>query len=348
METTQKRFPLLGALLIDLGCLLILAGLLTSYFVFLPVTAVGTYVEHTVPFSSFDLPVSGENAKEQLKALVLESKKGEAKREVIGVFADDEKQLVLTKNELGEGDKKITFYAADLFVVSAEILKTHVSVDEENEVENRPVLNQSKEVGALFAITGDTFSMSKDGVIIRNGYLYRDDLRTYNDIGVLCADGTLRIVEKRDYLTIEDIVNMGVWQAWTFGPSLLDEDGTPKRKFNIAGSHLSDLEEEHPRTAMGMVKPGHYVFVMVDGRDVGYSKGATFPELAEIMVNEGCTVAYNLDGGRSAVMTYAEDGKQAVVNKPYKNGRGISDIVYVPLDKVLTSQKPQEGASDNE
>ena len=73
METTQKRFPLWGALLIDLGCLLILAGLLTSYFVFLPVTAVGTYVEHTVPFSSFDLPVSGENAKEQLKALVLES-----------------------------------------------------------------------------------------------------------------------------------------------------------------------------------------------------------------------------------------------------------------------------------
>ena len=348
MKKNQKNIPLWGALLIDLGCLLVLAGLLTSYFVFLPVTAVGTYVEHGIPFKTFSLPVSGENIEEQLKKLVLESKQGEASREVIGVYADDEKQLVLTKNELGEGEDKITFFAADLFVVSAEILRTNVSVNENKEVENRPVLSQSKDVNALFAITGDTFSMSKDGVIIRNGYLYRSDLRTYNDIGVLCADGSLRIVEKRDYLTIEDIVNMGVWQAWTFGPSLLDDKGQPKEKFNIAGSHLSDLEEEHPRTAMGMVAPGHYVFVMVDGRDVGYSKGATFPELAQIMVNEGCTVAYNLDGGRSAVMTYAQNGKQAVVNKPYKNGRGISDIVYIPLNSVLNGKKPQEGASENE
>lgn len=349
METKkQKRIPLWGALLIDLVCLLVLAGLLASYFVFLPVTAVGTYIEHDVPFASFDLPVNAENSEEQLKALVLAGKKGDAQREVIGVYADHEKQMVLTKNELGEGDGKITFYAADLFVVSAEVLRTNVSVDEENEVENRPVLSQSKDVNALFAITGDTFSMSKDGVIIRNGYLYRDDLRTANDIGVLCADGSLRIVEKRDYLTIEDIVNMGAWQVWTFGPSLLDDNGKPKSKFNIAGSHLSDLEEEHPRTAMGMVEPGHYVFVLADGRDVGYSKGATFPELAEIMVNEGCTVAYNLDGGRSAVMTYAENGKQAVVNKPYKNGRGISDILYIPLAAVLSGNDPQEGASENE
>ena len=82
-----------------------------------------------------------------------------------------------------------------------------------------------------------------------------------------------------------------------------------------------------------MAEPGHYLFVLVDGRDEGYSKGATFPELAEIMVNEGCSVAYNLDGGRSAVMAAEMDGQIAHVNQPYKNGRGISDIIYVSSQK---------------
>ena len=219
------------------------------------------------------------------------------------------------------------------WVAMAEVIRTNVSTDESNEIQNQSVKGQAADVNALFAITGDTFSMSKDGVIVRNGYLYRADLRTSNDICVLSATGELIIVEKRDYKTLEDIVAMGAWQVWTFGPSLLKEDGQPKSKFNIAASHLSDLSYEHPRTAIGMAEPGHYLFVLVDGRDEGYSKGATFPELAEIMVNEGCSVAYNLDGGRSAVMAAEMDGQIAHVNQPYKNGRGISDIIYVSSQK---------------
>jgi exopolysaccharide biosynthesis protein len=324
-----KRIPLWGALLIDLCCLLVSAALLTGYFVFLPVTAVGTQLSNDLPFAEFSLPISGENVEERLQELVLSQKKGEAKRQVIKVFADSEKQMVITKNELGEGAKKITWYTADLYVVSADVIRTNVSVDETNEIKNQSVKGQAEDVGALFAITGDTFSMSKDGVIVRNGYLYRADLRTSNDICVLSASGELTIVEKRDYKTLEDIVAMGAWQVWTFGPSLLNDNGTPKSKFNIAASHLSDLSYEHPRTAIGSDKPGHYVFVLVDGRNEGYSKGATFPELAEIMVNEGCTVAYNLDGGRSAVMAGLENGRIVHINEPYKNGRGISDIIYV-------------------
>ena len=339
MPEQKKRIPLWGALLIDLVCLLVSAALLAGYFVFLPVTAVGTYLEHDVPFAQFDLPVSGENAEEQLEALVLSNKKGEATRKVLQIFADGEKQMVITENSIGEGDRKITWYAADLYVVSSEVIRTNVAVDENSTVKNQSVKSQAEEVDALFAITGDTFSMSKDGMIVRNGYLYRADLRTSNDIGVLSADGSLKIVEKRDYLTLDDIVDLGAWQVWTFGPSLLDDKGQPKKKFNIAASHLSDLSYEHPRTAFGMVEPGHFVFVLVDGRNEGHSKGATFPELAEIMVNEGCTVAYNLDGGRSAVMASLKDGKISHVNTPYKGGRGISDIIYISA---------KEGALENE
>lgn len=338
VKTPRKPIPLWGALLIDLVCLLVGAALLTSYFVFLPVTAVGTQLEHNVPFSSFSLPCSGEKVEEQLQSLVMSQKKGDAKREVLQVYADHEKQMVITKNEIGEGNDKITWYTADVYVTSAKLLQTNVSVDEQDEIKNQSVKGQAEDVHALFAITGDTFSMSKDGVIVRNGYLYRADLRTSNDICVLSASGELKIVEKRDYMTMEDIVEMGAWQVWTFGPALLDDNGNAKSKFNIAASHLSDLSYEHPRTAIGMKERGHYIFVLVDGRNEGYSKGATFPELAEIMVNEGCTVAYNLDGGRSAVMASMKDGKIGHVNDPYKGGRGISDIIYITAAK--------EGASE--
>ena len=134
----------------------------------------------------------------------------------------------------------------------------------------------------------------------------------------------------------EDVISQtGIWQAFTFGPSLLDRNGNPKKNYNIAASHLSDLSYSHPRAAIGMVAPGHFVFVLVDGREMNGSKGADFPTLSEIMKNEGCSVAYNLDGGRSAVMVY--DGQW--VNAPYKNGRGVSDILYISKAPVLENKE---------
>ena len=172
--------------------------------------------------------------------------------------------------------------------------------------------------------------MSDDGVIVRNGLLYRGDVRTYNDVCALCRDGTMKIYERKDLYTTEMIARDGAWQVFTFGPSLLDGSGRPRTSFHIAASHLSDLSLAHPRTVIGMVEPGHFIFVTVDGRAPGYSRGVTFPELAQLMADEGCVAAYNLDGGRSSVMTY--DGR--IVNSPYKDGRGISDIVYIAKEEV--------------
>ena len=60
-------------------------------------------------------------------------------------------------------------------------------------------------------------------------------------------------------------------------------------------------------------------------RQDGYSAGATMSQLAALMQEEGCQTAYNLDGGKSAVMVY--DGKQ--VSQPIGAGRTISDIIYI-------------------
>lgn len=68
------------------------------------------------------------------------------------------------------------------------------------------------------------------------------------------------------------------------------------------------------------------MFVVVDGREEGYSRGVTMTELAQIMVDLGCQVAYNLDGGGSSTMYF--NGQ--VINQPSNGGeRGTSDILYI-------------------
>lgn len=100
---------------------------------------------------------------------------------------------------------------------------------------------------------------------------------------------------------------------------MLLKDGQPMTSFN------SDVNVANPRGAIGYYEPGHYCFVLVDGRQPGYSNGMTTRQLSQLFYDLGCKVAYNLDGGQSAVVTFMD----SVANKPYKGGREISDIIYV-------------------
>ena len=75
-----------------------------------------------------------------------------------------------------------------------------------------------------------------------------------------------------------------------------------------------------------MIDDNHLVFVVVDGRQEGYSAGVTLTELADILVDLGATTAYNLDGGGSSTMYFNGD----VVNQPSNGGeRATSDILYL-------------------
>ena len=57
---------------------------------------------------------------------------------------------------------------------------------------------------------------------------------------------------------------------------------------------------------------GEFLMLVVDGRQVGHSVGATVDHLAEIMLRHKAYQAMNLDGGSSSIMNYR--GK--TINKP--------------------------------
>ena len=232
-------------------------------------------------------------------------------------YKSDTIQLNITKNELGEGNDKITYYTADIYVTSIKQLQTAFADGMFGKNLRETTVQMAEDNDALLAISGDSYGNNETGIVVRNGILYRSDTNDA-EICVLFLDGTMKIYTPEEF-DQEQILECDVWQAWNFGPSLLD-NGSVKTVFQTT----SYLNGSNPRCAIGYAGPGHYKFVLVDGRNTGYSKGATMSELAEIMANEDCLLAYNLDGGKSSSMVYQGN----YVNQPVDGGRTISDIIY--------------------
>ncbi|MBO5066413.1 MAG: phosphodiester glycosidase family protein [Clostridia bacterium] len=67
-----------------------------------------------------------------------------------------------------------------------------------------------------------------------------------------------------------------------------------------------------PRTVVGQCRNGVVLFFVVDGRQPGYSLGATMEDCADVLLQYGAISAAACDGGSSSVMAY--DGE--IINKP--------------------------------
>ncbi|MBI5766766.1 MAG: phosphodiester glycosidase family protein [Verrucomicrobia bacterium] len=78
----------------------------------------------------------------------------------------------------------------------------------------------------------------------------------------------------------------------------------------------------HPRTAAGLSADGRFLFfVVIDGRQPGYSMGATVEELADWLLRFGGHDGLNLDGGASTTLVRAVGGKPQILNRPSGVGR---------------------------
>jgi uncharacterized protein YgiM (DUF1202 family) len=86
------------------------------------------------------------------------------------------------------------------------------------------------------------------------------------------------------------------------------------------GKAVSNLESQsvEPRTAIGLNQNGRWLFlVVIDGRQPGYSDGATFPDVASFLLTLGVYTGMNLDGGGSSTLVIeGELGGSFVLNSP--------------------------------
>jgi exopolysaccharide biosynthesis protein len=130
-----------------------------------------------------------------------------------------------------------------------------------------------------------------DATIINKKLLYGSKDTRYSFIG-LTSDKKL-VLGKYTY---QEAMNVGIESAIEFGPYLIVNGKNQIQNSNSGGIH--------PRAAVGQRQDGTFIFVVVDGRQPGYSLGTNLLELQNIFNRYDAYNAANLDGGSSATMYY--------------------------------------------
>ena len=172
--------------------------------------------------------------------------------------------------------------------------------------------------GAVLALNGDYASNRwnnihypkeryKVGILLREGEIFSSETKKSGntsfpnlDTLALYPDGTMEVHDSRE-MTAEEYQEKGATDVLAFGPWLIREG---EIRDNLA---RYSTNANNPRTALGMMEPGHYLAVMVEGRHK-QSKGCSLVRLAEIMKNRGCSLAINFDGGETSCILFM--GKQ--------------------------------------
>ncbi|MFA6807537.1 MAG: phosphodiester glycosidase family protein [Eubacteriales bacterium] len=132
-----------------------------------------------------------------------------------------------------------------------------------------------------------------DGITIQNGKIVYSNVED-SLTSLIAFDENGRLILKCFDSNKIDLDN--IRDAVTFYPYLI-VDGKPL----IEGDGGWGLA---PRTGIGQKADGTVVFVVIDGRQPGWSMGATLRDLMNVFLEYGVTNAANLDGGSSTEMVY--------------------------------------------
>lgn len=232
-------------------------------------------------------------------------------------YSSPEVSITIEKISTNVDGNAVVYYLTDVYVASLDNFRTYTAYNQFVYYGAQDALGMTRDTGAIFAVNGDYATVQKSGFVVRNGNVLLSDRN--NNICVLFPDGTMEAYDQGAY-NVEDILARDPVHVWSFGPNLLDAEGHARTEY-VTSSGVSGI---HPRCAVGYYEPGHYCFIVAEGRN-NNSVGLRLTQLAEIFEELGCKVAYNLDGGASAVMVY--DHKR--VNTPSNGGREIGDILYI-------------------
>jgi hypothetical protein len=143
---------------------------------------------------------------------------------------------------------------------------------------------------------------------------------------LITKDNRARIAEVNENTVLKD-----VWTAVSGFAIVLSD-----------GNTIGDSKTVHPRTAVGISRDNRYLLLMViDGRQAGYSDGATLYETAEWLKHFGAYNGLNLDGGGSSSLVHTDGkGGAIIINRPIHRGTpGAERIVGNNLGVFVISKK---------
>jgi exopolysaccharide biosynthesis protein len=132
-----------------------------------------------------------------------------------------------------------------------------------------------------------------------------------------------------------------IWTAVS-GSDLVLINGQPQ-----LGGCTTPFCGPNPRTALGLSQDNHYLYlVVIDGRQPGWSDGATLEETGQWLHRLGYWNGLNLDGGGSSAMSRLQGGSAVLLNRPSGgvqrvNGNHIGVFAVPPGGAPVILAQPQ-------
>ena len=111
------------------------------------------------------------------------------------------------------------YYLTDIYVADIACFQTRLARDTYGTGIGEWLYSIAKRTGCVVAVNGDFYS-THSGIMIRNGELYRSNLSRF-DACVINWDGTM-VTYPANTWDVETLTANGAYQAWCFGPQLLD------------------------------------------------------------------------------------------------------------------------------
>lgn len=177
-------------------------------------------------------------------------------------------------------------------------------------------------VNIVAAFNGDFYNMSSgepSGVLVMNG----EEVKVTSS--ALARNWFAITADNKAYIGSGALPENTV-EAIGGGRILIKDGGI------VLGVDDSYYMTKNPRTAVGIKADGNVVIVSANGRQAPYSSGYTYMELSQKMLELGCVVAINLDGGGSStyLAQYAGTDELVLANSPSDGTeRSVSSSLFV-------------------
>ncbi len=252
-----------------------------------------------------------------------------SEEEGLWIFIDQTCKVVIERKY--DATVPLTWFEAEMWTdtEAGEMLRTIWNDDVKRTKVRVDAAETAAKHGVVLAFNTDYFTYRVDvnasgrntGIVIRDGeILYEDpypESKATNpkyfpnlDMMAFNADGSMEVYRSHE-ITAQELLDKGAYDVFSFGPYLMKDGKLSQQAYDANDAN-------NPRCALGMVEPGHYVYIMAEGR-LTRSHGLTLTYLAKLMRAKGCENAINLDGGQTAVLIFM--GKQLNQIGAYDGGK---------------------------
>jgi len=248
------------------------------------------------------------------------------------IYISRDLRVEINRHQAVHEKRKLVWFIADIRFQGYEAFRAFLADPGNYRIQARPsdIALRNK---VVYAQNGDLFTWryynkKTVGLIIRSGKPLHKT--TYNkplgavpplDELALYPDGTVEM-NHPGRVSPEEYLQKGAMDVLAFGP-ILFRDGVKDSRLS---KHFAHRE---PRSALGVVEPGHFIGILVEGRNER-SVGASLNFVADRLMELGCVEAFTLDGGQTASMIFM--GKEVMdpgIYNGFQKARLQQDIIGI-------------------